>query len=194
MKERLSMPIADDAARKTCSLDVCYHCKDGCCQGVKPPLTLERKKLIRNYLKEQKIRARHLFTNEAYSFPAEDPLGFCVFYCKDTRKCLVHPVKPETCRAGPVTFDINRRTRKVEWYLKTADVCTLAQTLRRNDTAFKAHFEVAKNELLRLICKLDSKALEAILKIAEPHTVKIGEDDLPKEVTTKLRLDKQSKQ
>jgi hypothetical protein len=188
------MSIADDAVRKTCSLDVCYHCKDGCCQGVKPPLTLKRKKLIRNYLKEHKIRLDYPFTNEAYSFPAEDPLGFCVFYCKDTRKCSVHPVKPETCRAGPVTFDINRRALKVEWYLKTAEVCALAQALRRNDAAFKAHFEVAKNELLRLICKLDSKALVAVLKIAEPHTVKIGEDDLPKEVLAKLGLDKQSKQ
>ena len=194
MKERLSMPIADDVVRKTCSFDVCCHCKSGCCQRVKPPLTLKRKKLIKNYLKEQKIRVNHPFTNEAYSFPAEDPLGFCVFYCKDTRKCLAHPVKPETCRAGPITFDINRRTQKVEWYLKTADVCALAQTLRRNDTAFKAHFEVAKDELLRLVCNLDSKALEAILKIEEPHTVKIDEDDLPKEVTAKLGLEQPNKQ
>ncbi|MCJ7763169.1 YkgJ family cysteine cluster protein [Candidatus Bathyarchaeota archaeon] len=161
---------------------------------MRPPLTLERKKLIKNYLKEQKIRADHPFTNEAYSFPAEDTLSFCIFYCKDTRKCLVHQVKPETCRAGPITFDINRRTRQVEWYLKTAEICALAQALHENDAAFKAHLEVAKDELLRLICTLDSRALEAILKIEEPHTVKIGEDDLPKEAKAKLGLERQSKQ
>jgi len=117
-------------------------------------------------------------------------LGFCMFYCKDTRKCLVHPVKPETCRAGPITFDINRHTRKVEWHLKTAEICALAQALHGNDVAFRAHFEVAKAELLRLICTLDSRALEAILKIEEPHTVKIGEADLPEGVKVKLGLER----
>ena len=116
-------------------------------------------------------------------------MGFCVFYDKDTRKCIVHSVKPETCRAGPVTFDINRRTRKVEWYLKTAEVCALAKTLYENDNLFREHFKVAKEEMLRLICELDSKALQAILKIEEPQTVKIGEDDLPEEVMEKLGLE-----
>jgi hypothetical protein len=53
---------------------------------------------------------------------------------------------------------------------------------------FKAHFNVAKEELLKLICGLDSKALQAILKIEEPQTVKIGEEDLPEEVIKKLGL------
>jgi hypothetical protein len=100
----------------------------------------------------------------------------------------VHPVKPETCRAGPVTFDVNRHTRKVEWYLKTAEVCQLAKILCGNNTLFKTHFKVAKEELLRLICGLDSKALQAILKIEEPQTVKIGDDELPEEVIKKLGL------
>jgi Fe-S-cluster containining protein len=186
MGERLSM--SDEALRKTCSFDVCYQCKHGCCQDVNPPLTLKRRKLIEDYLREQKIRVENPFVNEAYSFPAVDVMGFCVFYDKDTRKCLVHPVKPETCRAGPVTFGINCRTRKVEWYLKTAEVCALAKILYGNDNLFRAHFKVAKEEILRLICKLDSKALQAILKIEEPQTVKIGEDDLPAEVMKKLGL------
>jgi Fe-S-cluster containining protein len=155
---------------------------------VKPPLTLKRKKIIEDYLREQRIRFEHPFVNEAYSFPAVDAMGFCVFYGKDTRKCLVHPVKPETCRAGPVTFDINCRTRKVEWYLKTTEACALSKALCENSNLFGKHFEVARKQLLRLICELDSKALQAILKIEEPQTVKIGEDDLPKEVMEKLEL------
>jgi Fe-S-cluster containining protein len=160
---------------------------------VNPPLTLKRKKLINDYLKEQKIRVDNPFTTEAYSYPAVDANGFCVFYDKATRKCLVHPVKPETCRAGPVTFDINRRARKVEWYLKTAEVCQLAKVLRENGNLFEKHFEVAKEQLLQLICELEPKALQAILKIAEPQTVRIGEDDLPKEAMEKLGLEQHSK-
>jgi hypothetical protein len=120
-------------------------------------------------------------------------MGFCVFYDKDTRKCLVHPVKPETCRAGPVTFDVNRRTRKVEWYLKSSEVCALARTLRGSDNLFRAHFSVAKEEILRLICELEPKALQAILKIEEPQAVKIGEDDLPMGVIEKLEFEQHSK-
>ncbi len=117
-----------------------------------------------------------------------DKLGFCVFYNKKTGKCIVHSVKPETCRAGPVTFDINLQTGKVEWYLKTPEICALAGALRENHDLFKEHFEVAKAELLRLICELDAEALRALLKIDEPQTVKIGEEDLPKEVMEKLGL------
>jgi Fe-S-cluster containining protein len=180
--------MSNEVVRKTCSFDVCCRCERGCCQDVKPPLTLKRKKIIEDYLRKQRIRVENPFTNEAYSFPAVDAMGFCVFYDKDTRKCLVHPVKPETCRAGPVTFDINCRTRKVEWHLKTAEVCELAKILCGNDDLFRAHFKVAKEEIMRLICQIDSEALQAILKIEEPQTAKIGEDDLPAEVMEKLGL------
>ena len=180
--------MSEDDMGTTYSFDVCCQCKSICCQDANPPLTLKRKKLIKKYLKEQRIRVENPFTNEAYSYPAVDAMGFCVFFDKDTRKCLVHPVKPETCRAGPMTFDINCRTRKVEWYLKTAEACALAKTLCKNGNLFGKHFEVAREQLLQLICELDSKALQAILKIEEPQTVKIGEDDLPKEVMEKLGL------
>lgn len=190
MKERPSM--SGDTVKKTCSFDVCCQCKRSCCQDARPPLTLERKRIMGDYLRKHKIQIANPFVDEAYSFPAMDAMGFCAFYCKNTKKCLVHPVKPETCRAGPITFDINRSTKKVEWYLKTAATCALAQALRENGAAFEAHFDVAKDELLRLIRELDSRALQAILKIEEPQTIKIGEDDLPKEAQEKLGLEQQS--
>lgn len=183
--------MSNDAVAKTCSFDVCCHCKRSCCQDAKPPLTLERKRIIADYLREHKIHIAHPFVDEAYSFPAVDALGFCVFYCKDSKKCLVHPVKPETCRAGPITFDINRDTKRVEWYLKKADICIFAPALQEDGTAFRAHFEVARDELLRLISELDSDALRSILKIEEPQTIKIGEADLPKEAREKLGLRQQ---
>ena len=131
----------------------------------------------------------HPFVQADYCFPAVDEMGFCIFYHKENKKCLVHAVKPETCKAGPVTFDINRRTQKVEWFLKTAALCSFAERLRQDDTQFKAHFKVAKAEILRLIRGLDAEALRAILRIEEPQTFKIGEDALPKEVIGKLFLE-----
>ena len=60
--------------------------------------------------------------------------------------------------------------------------------LYSNKAAFKDHFEVAKKELTRLIRELDPEELRVIVKIEEPHTFKIGEDDLPLEVVRKLGL------
>jgi len=178
--------MSNEDVRKTCNFDVCCTCKTICCQDAKPPLTKKRQKIIEDYLKTQKRHIEEPFSHESYSFPSVDKLGFCVFYSNDTGKCVVHPVKPETCRAGPVTFDINRKTGKVEWYLKKTPICAFAGELYADDASFKEHFKVAREELLHLICELDAEALRAILKIEEPQTFKIGEDDLPKEVSNIL--------
>jgi hypothetical protein len=111
-----------------------------------------------------------------------------MFFDKETEKCSVHPVKPETCVAGPVTFDINFSTRKVEWFLKKSEICAFAATLYSNKAAFRKHLEVAKKQLTRLICELNPEELRIILKIDEPQTFKIGEDDLPLEAIKKLGL------
>ncbi len=178
--------MSDENTRKTCSFEVCCTCKNICCQDAKPPLTQKRQKIIKDYLKKQKLHIEKPFSRESYSFPSVDKFGICLFYNKKTGKCRVHPVKPETCRAGPVTFDINLQTGKVEWYLKTPEVCALVEQLRENRVLIREYFEVARRELLELICELDVAALQALMKIEEPQTVKIGEDYLPREVMEKL--------
>jgi len=172
--------LPGEEAQKNCRFDVCCECKLSCCQDAKPPITKERKRIIEEYLRKEEISIEHPFVQANYYFPAVDEMGFCIFYHKQTKKCLVHAVKPETCKAGPITFDINRRTQKVEWFLKTATLCLFAEKLHQDDTQFKAHFNVAKAEILRLIGGIDAEALRAILRIEEPQTFKIGEDALPK--------------
>ncbi|MEM4733812.1 MAG: hypothetical protein QXD70_04715 [Candidatus Bathyarchaeia archaeon] len=70
--------------------------------------------------------------------------------------------------------------------MKTAEICPLASVLHNDSNLFTEHFKVAREEILRLVCELDGEALGAILKIEEPQTFKIGEEDLPKEVLAKL--------
>jgi Fe-S-cluster containining protein len=176
----------DDAANKTCSFDVCSKCKLMCCIDANPPLTPERKEIIAKFLLQQGLPHENVFVNEAYSHPSTDAHGYCTFYNKETGKCRIHPVKPETCRAGPVTFDINPRAGKLEWYLKKVTICKLADCLRVDDYKFKRHFEAAKAEIIHLVSNLDSGSLRTILKIPEPETVKIGESDLPKGIMERL--------
>lgn len=181
--------MSSDIAKKNCDYDVCRDCKLGCCQDARPPLTKERICAIEEYLRSAGKVVNRFFIYSDYSFPSIDTDNFCIFYNKITKLCQIHVVKPETCRAGPVTFDINRNTRKVEWFLKTREVCLFAGKLFDTPKKFNEHFEIAKKELMRLICDLDSESLRAILTRDEPHTFKIGEDPLPKEVLVKLGLE-----
>jgi hypothetical protein len=137
-------------------------------------------------LKEQKIPIDSPFVQTVYIFPKEDAEGYCIFYDKKMRKCLIHPVKPETCVAGPITFDINVKNRKIEWHLKMEKICALAGVLYKNRAILKKHIESAKREILKLVSELDSEALKDILKIEELETFKIDEDNIGKEMLDKL--------
>jgi hypothetical protein len=95
-------------------------------------------------------------------------------------------VKPETCVAGPITFDINTETGKIEWFLKMEKICPLAGILYRDQETLNKHLKSAKRELLQLVRDLEAESLRAILKIEEPDTFKIDEDKLDKEVLSKL--------
>ena len=172
--------------RESSFFGVCNQCGGACCRNARPPLTLKRKQIIETYLKKQKIAIASPFVHAEYVFPKEDAEGYCIFYDKKTGKCLIHSVKPETCVAGPVTFDINLKTRKIEWHLKMEKICPLAGVLYKNKDALKKHLESAKSEILALVSELDSEALKAILKIEEPETFKIGEDKIGKDILDKL--------
>jgi hypothetical protein len=180
--------MPEDNNGVTYSLYFCGQCKIYCCQDAKPPLTEKRKKIIDKYLKDQKIKVEQPFAKEQYSYPAVDREVFCRLFNKETRNCSVHPVKPETCVSGPVTFDINFSTKKVEWFLKKDAICAFAGVLYKNQAAFKDHLDEAKKQITQLICELTAEELRAIVKIEEPQTFKIGEDDLPLEVARKLGL------
>lgn len=165
---------------------VCKHCQDSCCRNARPPISSKRKKTILEYLRENKIPIKNPFVHTAYTFPREDAEGYCLFYNKAAKKCLIHPVKPETCVAGPVTFGINVPNRTIEWYLKKERICALAGVLFKNEALLEKHFELAKKEILDLVRELDSTALKAILKIEEPETFKIDENIIDSSVVDKL--------
>ena len=156
--------------------DVCGTCRINCCWDARPPITDKREKIILDYLKKQGICIENPFVHAEYTFPREDVDGYCIFYDKATRKCIVHPVKPETCVAGPITFDINRASGKIEWYLKMEKICPLAGVMYKDKALLAKHFEAARREILRLVRELPPEALKAILKREEPDTFKICEE------------------
>lgn len=176
---------AEDERQKN-FFDVCGTCKINCCWDARPPITEKREKIILGYLKTHGINIENPFVHAEYTFPKETLDGYCIFYDKATRKCIVHPVKPETCVAGPVTFDINAKTSKIEWYLKMETICPLAGVMYSDKALLAKHFDVARKEILQLVRELTPKALKTILKREEPDTFKIGEEEIEGEVLNKL--------
>ena len=172
----------------TFSFEVCSKCKLMCCRGANPPLTTKRRKVLADYMRKRGADAEGIFVGGAYSHPAADTEEYCSLFNKQTGKCSVHSVKPETCVAGPITFDINLANGKVEWFLKKGSICEFAQVLYADKARFDAHLEAVKPQIMRLIRELDAEALRAIIKIPEPETFKVGENDLPQEVALKLGI------
>lgn len=165
---------------------VCSACRLGCCNEAKPPLSYRRMRVIESFMKTNRLRIGNPFEIRDYAFPRETRDGYCVFYDRSQKKCTIHPVKPETCVAGPITFDINPKTRKIEWFLKKDSICPLAGPLYQNKEAFNDHLKSARREIRRLVRDMGEKALHAILAIQEPDTIKIGEDRLELSVLEKL--------
>ena len=182
------MTAENDNKRQSDFFDTCGHCKTSysCCNDTTPPITVERRKIIENFLKEKGIAIKDPFVKTEYVFPRLNADGFCIFHDKKTRKCLIHPVKPETCVAGPITFDINAKNRTIEWYVKTEKICQLAKTVYADKRLLQKHLRSAKKEILKLVKELESQDLKAILKKAEPETFKIDEDKAEKNVIDKV--------
>jgi Fe-S-cluster containining protein len=172
----------------TYSFNVCSKCKSICCQDAKPPLTKRRKRMIMDCLKGQKSNFKSIFVTENYSYPNVDEEVYCLLFNRKTGKCIVHAVKPETCVSGPITFDIDFKNKKVEFFLKKSEICAYAGILFEDKISFNRHFEAAKKQLMILIGELSNVELRAIIKIEEPQTFKVGEDDLPADVIKKLGL------
>jgi len=175
-------------ARQRNFFDVCSKCKTAhsCCNDTTPPITPERRKIIDSYLKEKGLAVASPFERTEYTFPRLTRHGYCVFQNRRTKKCLIHSVKPETCVAGPITFDVNFKTGKIEWFIKKENICQLAGAVFQDKLLLQLHLEKAKGELLCLVAQLSSEELRAILKKDEPETFKIGEDALEEPLLCRL--------
>lgn len=174
--------------RQSNFFDTCSKCKTAysCCNDTTPPITRERREIIEAYLKEKRIFVAEPFERTEYTFPRLSAKMYCVFQDPKTRKCIVHPVKPETCVAGPITFDINFKMGKIEWFVKMCTLCQLARVVYDDKASLEEHLKSAKREILRLVMELDPGELKAILKKSEPETFKISEETLDRRVLEKL--------
>jgi len=83
-------------------------------------------------------------------------------------KCTCHRVKPETCRAGPFTFDVDGNTIRI--FLKHASICPIIPLLKGEPGAYRQQYEQAATNIANLVAHLTGEEIAEINKIDEPDT------------------------
>ncbi|HOC66470.1 MAG: YkgJ family cysteine cluster protein [Methanosarcinales archaeon] len=142
------------------------HLAGGCCFEARPPLSQKRIDI----LMENGVSA------DAIEFVGYKRLrlrqdGFCVLF-RDG-KCSIHDIKPETCVAGPFTFDIEGDMLQI--FLKRESICPMVRFLRANRKAYDALFETSVEKIMDLIRSVPEEEMAQILQIDEPQTDLVAE-------------------
>ena len=142
------------------------HLAGGCCFEARPPLS--QKRIV--MLMENGVSA------DAIEFVGYKRLrlrqdGFCVLF-RDG-KCSIHDIKPETCVAGPFTFDIEDDMLQI--FLKRESICPMVRFLRANRKAYDALFETSVEKIMDLIRSVPEEEMAQILQIDEPQTDLVAE-------------------
>ena len=67
------------------------------------------------------------------------PDGFCILF--QNGKCSIHSIKPETCVAGPFTFDMEGS--RLQIFLKKESLCPMVRILKADRKAYDELFDTS---------------------------------------------------
>ena len=142
------------------------HLVGGCCFDARPPLSQERIDiLLKNGVSEDAVEFA------GYKRLRLKPDGFCVLF--QDGKCSIHAIKPETCVAGPFTFDMKGNILQI--FIKRESICPMVRFLKANRKAFDGLFEASVERIMELVNKVPPLEMAEILKIDEPETDLVAE-------------------
>jgi Fe-S-cluster containining protein len=142
------------------------HLDGGCCFEARPPLSQERIDiLIKNGVAKSAVE----FAGYKRLRLKQD--GFCVLF--QDGKCSIHSFKPETCVAGPFTFDIKDNVLQI--FLKRENICPMVRFLKADRKAYDGLFETSVEKIIHLIKNTPASEMAEILKIEEPDTDLVAE-------------------
>jgi Fe-S-cluster containining protein len=146
--------------------EVCAKCGIKCCEGAHPPICENRYDLlIKNGV------SKDCFEFEGYLRLKVKKNNECVLF--HDGKCSIHHIKPETCRAGPFTFDI--KDDIIEIFLKYESLCPIVRVLKDIPEAYDRQYLNAIENISNLVSNLCENELEAIHRIDEPLTEKVAQ-------------------
>jgi Fe-S-cluster containining protein len=154
--------LCEALSRACCSCQL----QGGCCFEARPPLTEKRiETLTAGGVGPESIEFA------GYRRLKLKPDGFCVLF--ENGMCSVHSIKPETCVAGPFTFDMQGTILQI--FLKKERICPMVKVLKENRDAYDGLFQAAVEKIADLVRALPKDELAEILKIEEPETDLVAE-------------------
>ncbi|MDD5143687.1 YkgJ family cysteine cluster protein [Methanoregula sp.] len=145
---------------------ICMLCGGNCCNGAQPPISEERyKRLVAQGVPDA------IFGQDGYRFVKTRDDGTCML-CKGG-KCSIHAFKPETCIAGPFTFDVTADSIRI--FLKYETICPMVRLLKEFPEAYDQQYATAVGNITRLVSDLRENELAVICQIEEPETEIVAE-------------------
>jgi Fe-S-cluster containining protein len=141
---------------------ICMACGGHCCDEAHPPVSQERYRA----LIAAGIPTASFERKEGYFRLRTHKDNTCILMVD--HKCTCHAIKPETCRAGPFTFDVVNDTIRI--FLKQASICPIVPLLKEQPAAYHQQYERAAENIVRLVYGLPKEEIEAINRIEEPET------------------------
>lgn len=146
--------------------EICLQCGGHCCNEAHPPVSGQ----CHERLRKEGVPAEY-FETAGYRRMRSRPDGTCI--CWNGGKCSIHAIKPETCRAGPFTFDV--RDDVIEIFLKFESICPVVALLKEVPAAYDVQYSLAVQSITHLVAHLTEEELAAICSIDEPETEKVAE-------------------
>ncbi len=146
--------------------DICIRCGGHCCDDAHPPIS--------DTCYQRLIAAGvspDCFEMQGYRRLKTHPDGTCIMM--QGGKCTIHDIKPETCRAGPFTFDL--RDDRVQIFLKFESICPVVGLFKEVPSAYNLQYEQSVRNIAHLVSNLSREELVVISHIDEPDTEKVAE-------------------
>ena len=145
---------------------ICIRCGGQCCTDAQPPISSCRyQRLIDVGVPDT------AFDQNGYRYIRPRTDGTCMFWNRG--ECSIHGIKPETCRAGPFTFDM--RDDMIEIFIKFEKICPVVRLLREVPKAHEKQYAIPVNSITCLVSNLTDEEHAAICGIEEPETEKVAE-------------------
>jgi len=145
---------------------ICMDCGGHCCNEAHPPISAScYERLTAGGVSPD------MFESCGYTRVRTKENGECIL--SENGKCRIHDRKPETCKAGPFTFDVKGNV--IEIFLKHESICPMVRLLKEVPEAYRQQFELAAAGITHLVRNLTEEELAVICSIDEPETEKVAE-------------------
>ncbi|WP_292428074.1 YkgJ family cysteine cluster protein [Methanoregula sp.] len=136
-------------------------CGGRCCDDAHPPISMNcQQRLITAGV------SLTAFETRGYRRLRTNPDHTCILM--NDSMCMIHAIKPETCRAGPFTFDVDGDTIRI--FLKHASICPIVTLLKEVPEAYGQQYDLAIENITNLVAHLTDAEIDAINRIDEPDT------------------------